>query len=318
MGRKHPASAAGIRHVVELVNSKQDHRRDRRWIWAINKGIGLAYALLAQRKEAKGVLLADINLTDEAKLAIKEHTTIESVECDVTRWADLENLIDASIDRFGDVPDVFIASAGVFEPPYSNFWEDPEPLDSNGPVLSILTKIKLTRIAIRSLLGHSKRGVVVIVGSIAGYSKQYPAPIYSATKHAVVGFTRSLGPAQELQSVKVYSLMTAENRMVETPIWTTGSPGSGDRFGIDASITIASEEVARAIDEAVEMAEYPGGTILEVSKDGTRVIPEWNITAPGLIDGQMGKGTTVPPDTIAKAMGPILARTAAERGLSNS
>jgi NAD(P)-dependent dehydrogenase (short-subunit alcohol dehydrogenase family) len=109
--------------------------------------------------------------------------------------------------------------------PYSNFWEDPEPLENNGykhvdinvnhPVgistnlfltesrLNISIKIKLTRLAIRALLGKNKQGVVAIVGSIAGYSKQYPAPIYSATKHAVVGFTRSLGPAQELQGVKV-------------------------------------------------------------------------------------------------------------------
>lgn len=67
-------------------------------------------------------------------------------------------------------------------------------------------KIKLTRLAIRALLGKDKQGVVAIVASIAGYSKQYPAPIYSATKHAVVGFTRSLGDAQQVQGVKVVAV----------------------------------------------------------------------------------------------------------------
>ncbi|KAF3009189.1 hypothetical protein E8E14_005882 [Neopestalotiopsis sp. 37M] len=79
-------------------------------------GIGLSYALLARSKGAKAVIVADISLTDDAKLAIKDHSVIEFVECDVTKWADLQNLIDVSMKKFGDVPDVFVASAGVFEP----------------------------------------------------------------------------------------------------------------------------------------------------------------------------------------------------------
>ncbi|ETS87772.1 hypothetical protein PFICI_01600 [Pestalotiopsis fici W106-1] len=280
-------------------------------------GIGLSYALLAQSKGAKAVIVADITLTEDAKLAIKDHTAIEFVHCDVTKWPDLQNLINVSINKFGDVPDVFVASAGVFEPPYSNFWEDPEPLESNGYKhidINVNHPIKLTRLAIRAFLGRNKQGVVAIVGSIAGYSKQYAGPIYSATKHAVVGFTRSLGSAQELQGVKVVCICPG---IVTTPIWTTGTPGSGERFGVDSSVAITSEEVANAISGAVESADYPGGTILEVSQAGRRIIPEWNIAPPGLIDGKMGKGTTVPPEAIAKALGPILARTAAEKGQPN-
>ena len=196
--------------------------------------------------------------------------------------------------------------------------------------------IKLTRLAIRALLGSNKTGVVVLIASIAGYSKQYAAPIYSATKHAVVGFTRSLGSAQELQGVKVvsvcpgsarpphaskhvrsvgkFSLTLHWNRIVTTPIWTTGTPGSGERFGINDSIAITAEDVAKTVLEVIESAEYPGGAIIEISRDGSRVIPEWNIDPPGMIDGEMAKGTTVPPDVIAGALKPILERTAAERG----
>ncbi|RSL87749.1 hypothetical protein CEP52_015431 [Fusarium oligoseptatum] len=271
-------------------------------------GIGLSYGLLAEKQGAKAVLVADISLTDEAKLAIKDHTSFEFIQCDVTKWSDLQNLIDVSVDKFGDVPDVFVASAGVFEPSVLlivELWKK--------YFLSSLVQIKLTRLAIRALLGKNKQGVVVIVGSIAGYSKQYPAPIYSATKHAVVGFTRSLGSAQDLQGVKVVCVCPG---IVTTPIWTTGTPGSGERFGVNESLAITSDEVAEAIGDAVELAEYPGGTVLEVSKEGRRVIPEWNIKPPGLVDGQMGKGTTVPPEVIAKALGPILARTAAEKGCS--
>lgn len=67
-------------------------------------------------------------------------------------------------------------------------------------------QIKLTRIAMRAALGRNKRAVVALVASIAGYSKQYPSPIYSATKHAVVGFTRSMGDAETLQGLKVVAI----------------------------------------------------------------------------------------------------------------
>lgn len=70
----------------------------------------------------------------------------------------------------------------------------------------IQVQIKFTRLAMRALLGKSKFGVVVLVASIAGYSKQYPAPIYSATKHAVIGFTRSMGGAGALQGIKVVAV----------------------------------------------------------------------------------------------------------------
>lgn len=87
-----------------------------KWLTENLSGIGLSYALLAQSKGAKAVILADVSLTNDAKLAIQDQAVIEFVECDVTKWSDLQNLIDVSIQRFSDVPDVFVMSAGVFEP----------------------------------------------------------------------------------------------------------------------------------------------------------------------------------------------------------
>ncbi|KAF4331883.1 NAD(P)-binding Rossmann-fold containing protein [Fusarium beomiforme] len=93
-------------------------------------GIGLSYYILAARKGAKAISIASISLTDDANLAIKDQTVIEFVQCDVTKWSDLQNLIDVTIIKFGDVPDVYVAFAGVFEPTYSNFWDAPDPLES--------------------------------------------------------------------------------------------------------------------------------------------------------------------------------------------
>lgn len=66
--------------------------------------------------------------------------------------------------------------------------------------------------------------------------------------------------------------------------------------------------------DAIESEKYAGGSIVEVSKLGTRLIPEWNIDPPGMVDGKMAKGTDVSPEAIQKALKPILAVTAQEKG----
>ena len=68
--------------------------------------------------------------------------------------------------------------------------------------------------------------------------------------------------------------------------------------------------------DEIESGKYPGGTIMEISKLGTRVIPEWNIFPPGgeLKDGEMAAGTDTPADAIQRALGPIFDVTAKERG----
>ena len=55
----------------------------------------------------------------------------------------------------------------------------------------------------RALLNKNKPGVVVIIASMAGVKGTYIAPLYCATKFAMVGFTKSLADADEDQGVKV-------------------------------------------------------------------------------------------------------------------
>ena len=72
--------------------------------------------------------------------------------------------------------------------------------------------------------------------------------------------------------------------------------------------------MASVIVETIESSKYPGGIITEISKLGTRVIPEWRIAPTGEIDGKMAVGTDTPPEAIQLALAPILAITAKERG----
>jgi len=66
--------------------------------------------------------------------------------------------------------------------------------------------IKLTRIAIKSLLSQDKKGVVCLVASDAGLHPWFTAPLYVATKHAIVGFCRSLAPLESQEGIKVVAI----------------------------------------------------------------------------------------------------------------
>ena len=64
------------------------------------------------------MIIADIRLTDEAEKFIQSVGADQLVfgKTDVAKRDDLENLIILSEKVFHDVPDVYIAGAGVFEP----------------------------------------------------------------------------------------------------------------------------------------------------------------------------------------------------------
>lgn len=79
-------------------------------------GINLAFVKLARDSGAK-VLIADKALSAEGKEYL--HGAAGDVvfqECDVRDWADLKRLVPRAVEAFGDVPDVYVAGAGIFEP----------------------------------------------------------------------------------------------------------------------------------------------------------------------------------------------------------
>jgi short-subunit dehydrogenase len=57
--------------------------------------------------------------------------------------------------------------------------------------------------SIRNLLSKNKKGVILVVGSVAGQTPNFTGPLYVASKHAVSGFVRSLALLDEYMDIKV-------------------------------------------------------------------------------------------------------------------
>lgn len=134
-------------------------------------GIGLAFARLALTQSVRGIIIGDLKLTSEAETFISSSSSPSSIiftQCDVSKWSDLANLITVSVKHFQSVPDVYVPCAGVYEPPWSNFWDDVETETYRMMQINVNHPVKLTRLAMRALAGERKKGVVCLVASTAG------------------------------------------------------------------------------------------------------------------------------------------------------
>lgn len=271
-------------------------------------GINLAFCQKASALKAK-ILIADLRLTPEASQYIKDTPEVVFETCDVAKWSDLQKLVPAAVKQFGTVPDVFVAGAGVFEPSWSNFWDDTETERYAAIDINISHPIKLTRIAMRAFLSVRKTGVVLILGSMAGYQGSFSASLYSATKHAITGFTRSMTDLDQLESIKVVTICPG---IVATPLWTA-HPDQMAEFTYDAAKALSPGQVADAMLEMVQDGStYPGGTMLEISAGGRRVIPAWNIDPPTVAGGNSANDG--PKASIQSDYSRITAKLDKERG----
>ena len=73
---------------------------------------------LCRQAAAKGarIIIADLRLIPEAQQFVDSSDAVIFQRCDVRNWAELQALIQLSQDKWNDVPDVYVASAAIFEP----------------------------------------------------------------------------------------------------------------------------------------------------------------------------------------------------------
>lgn len=204
------------------------------------------------------MIIADVKLTKDAEDFIASAGDSNTVfkHCDVTNWTDLHDVISTSVSHFGQVPDVYAPVAGIYEPSFSNFWDD--EADGYKTVrINVEHPIKFTRLAMRALAGAHKRGVVVLVASTAGVRATYLASLYTASKHAVVGFAKAMGQADPDLGVRVVCILPG---MVSSPLWHDRDDGMkswgrfADRKGLEPG------DVGECMLRMVQEGRYEGGT----------------------------------------------------------
>ena len=152
------------------------------------QGIGLAVARALAEKGAK-VASWDIDRANADAMASLGNGSI-AVRCDITAPAAVETAYAKTRDTLG-VPSILVNSAGIAGPNMSvaNYnleaWHQVIDINLNGTFY-------VNRICVPGMV-ENNYGRIVNVASIAGKEGNPNASAYSASKAAVIGFTKSLG-----------------------------------------------------------------------------------------------------------------------------
>ncbi|KAK3710701.1 hypothetical protein LTR37_010120 [Vermiconidia calcicola] len=178
-------------------------------------------------------------------------------KCDVTSWDDLHGVISVSVAKFGAVPDVYAPVAGIYEPAFSNFWDDETSGSYKTMRINVDHPIKFTRLAMRALAGAEKQGVVVLVASTAGIRANYLACLYTASKHAMVGFAKAMGQADIDEGVRVNAILPG---LVSSPLWHDRDDNMMEWGKFDDRKQLQPSDIGDLMLRMVESKAYEGGT----------------------------------------------------------
>ncbi|XP_055934488.1 15-hydroxyprostaglandin dehydrogenase [NAD(+)]-like [Argiope bruennichi] len=183
-------------------------------------------------------------------------------KCDVSLLADLKNAFTRVVSEFGRI-DIVVNNAGVLTE--QNYMKEIE--------INFTAVIQGTLIAFEHMDinkgGHG--GYIINTASEAGLEPLYLAPVYSATKCGVVGFTKSLGSDYHYKKtgIKVNAICPGP---IDTVLFHAFPKGSIDeeeskKYG-SLRKPIKPEEVGKALLKLLE--DDKNGAMLKIDCDGLR------------------------------------------------
>jgi len=218
-------------------------------VTSAGRGIGRAIAL-AFAEEGAAVALIARSRADLAGVAaeIRERGgRALAVPTDVTQDAAVESAVENVAGELGRL-DILVTSAGTasFAPV-----ADSKPGDWDAMLALNLRAVMVCCRAALPTMMRQRSGTILNLASIAAKRALPGSAVYTATKMAVIGFSRVLAEELRPHGVRVGVLVPGA---VDTPLWDTlGSSPPRDKM-------LRPEDVARA---AVLMAALPPHASLE-------------------------------------------------------
>ncbi|XP_030643527.1 15-hydroxyprostaglandin dehydrogenase [NAD(+)] [Chanos chanos] len=179
------------------------------------QGIGRAVAETLLENKAK-VALVDLNqcVGEQCKKELDQKYNEGNcifIKCDVTDRRKLEEAFQSTVEKFGRL-DIVINNAGINN---EKNWE--KTIEVN-----LTSVIKGTYLALEHMSREygKEGGVIINVSSMAAFLHSPHQPVYTATKHGVIGFSRAMADASEQgdYGVRINALCPA---FVDTPLLQT-------------------------------------------------------------------------------------------------
>ncbi|XP_076606900.1 15-hydroxyprostaglandin dehydrogenase [NAD(+)]-like [Chaetodon auriga] len=221
-------------------------------------GIGKAMTEMLLRNSAKVVLL-DVNETAGKNLmeALEKQYGQERalfLSCNVESEEQLKAAFQKTAETFGGV-DILCNNAGILN---EGTWEKTVSINLVGTIRG--TYLALEHM---SKLSGGRGGVIVNTASLAGVGPLMSCPVYTATKHGVVGFTRAMAAASVASGygIRVNALCPT---FVQTELFSSISAKLGQYCQLaDATLQLVEKIGMTTVDEVAE-------SLLELLTDETK------------------------------------------------
>ncbi|HEX3916004.1 MAG TPA: 3-(cis-5,6-dihydroxycyclohexa-1,3-dien-1-yl)propanoate dehydrogenase [Caulobacteraceae bacterium] len=227
-------------------------------------GLGRA---IAERFLEEGADLAVLDRTPErlADLAAAHPGRVEVVAGDVRVLADNQAAVDACVARYGKL-DCAIGNAGIWDYSMSLDALPAERLDAAFDELfhvNVKGYLSLAKAALPALVRSA--GAMIFTVSNAGFDPAGGGPLYTASKHAVVGLIRQL--AYELApAVRVNGVAPGP---IETDLRGPSALGLAER-SIGSINLSAGAGPAVPLGKVPATADYAGGYVFLASRRDSR------------------------------------------------
>lgn len=161
------------------------------WVSGANKGIGAGVAMLFAKEGAKVAMIGRTVSEGDAIAQEIKNAGGEAffIRCDVTKEEDIKRSVEQTVERYGTI-DILINNAGIVDVKMLHEYtvEDWDwVMDLN--VRSIFLAFKYAF----PYLSQHEHSYVVNLGSISSFVGQDCTPVYTTSKSAVLGLSRSIG-----------------------------------------------------------------------------------------------------------------------------
>ncbi|AIS60574.1 SDR family oxidoreductase [Listeria ivanovii] len=228
-------------------------------------GMGKQISLLFANEGAK-VVVADLNLEAAQKtveLIEAGKGSALAVAANVTSEDDVQKMMNQAVEKYGTL-DILVNNAGIMD----NFVPAGELTDELwDKVFAINTTgvMRATRKALH-IFEEKGQGVIVNIASAGGLFGSRAGAAYTASKHAVVGFTKNVGFQYANKNIRCNAIAPgAVNTNIGTTIYAPDQFGQERAMigmGTNPRVGDASEIAKVALFLASDDASFVNGTIV--------------------------------------------------------